>query len=81
MLEKELQYYDAHREELLKEHEGKFVLIKEGSLVGVFASEEEAYEDGLRHFGNQPFLIRRVAAEEEVVHLPALLLGLTDARI
>lgn len=80
MLEKELQYYDAHREELLKEHEGKFVLIKEGSLVGVFASEEEAYEDGLRHFGNQPFLIRRVASQEEIVYLPALTSGLINAR-
>ena len=81
MLDSELEYYDAHLHEWLPEHRGKFVLIKGDSLVGFFASEEEAYEDGLRHFGNQPFLIRRVAAEEEVVHLPALLLGLTDARI
>ncbi|MBI2918575.1 MAG: hypothetical protein HYY01_11370 [Chloroflexi bacterium] len=81
MLEKELRYYEVHREELLREHEGKFVLIKEESLVGVFTTEKEAYADGIRHFGDQPFLIKRVTKQEEVVYLPALFSGLIDARL
>jgi len=79
-LEKESKYFEEHKEELLKHYEGQFVLIKDDQLVGAFTTEEEAYQTGLKKFGNQPFFIKKVAKEEEVVHFPALTLGLLHAR-
>lgn len=78
-LEKELKYFEEHKDELLKHYEGQFVLIKDDQLVGAFTTEEEAYQAGLEKFGNQPFLIKKVTKEEEVVQLPALTLGLLHA--
>lgn len=81
MLEKELEYYNAHREEFLAQHQSKFVLIKESLLAGVFSSEQDAYAEGIKRFGNQPFLIKKVGKDEEVVTLPALFLGLINASV
>src|SRR5437867_2014778 len=35
-LKQEREFFDAHRAELLKDHKGKFVLIKDSQLVGTF---------------------------------------------
>lgn len=78
-LEKELQYFQSHRDELLKHHEGSYVLIVGSQFVGAFTTEAEAYAAGLRKVGNKPFLIRRVTAEDEIVHIPALTLGVLNA--
>ncbi len=79
-LEKELAYFAAHREELLAAHEGQFVLIHGDQLAGTYTTDREAYEAGLKLFGNEPFLIRSVQREEaEVAHYPALVLGVLHA--
>jgi hypothetical protein len=80
MLEKELKYFEDHKEELLKHYENQFVLIKDDQLIGAFTTEAEAYAAGIQKFGNQPFLIKRVTRDEEIVHFPALTLGLLNAR-
>ena len=67
MLEKELKYFEDHKEELLKHYENQFVLIKDDQLIGAFTTEAEAYAAGVQRFGNQPFLIKRVTREQEVV--------------
>jgi hypothetical protein len=80
ILDKELKYFEDHKDELLKHYESLFVLIKDDSLVGAFTTEAEAYQAGIRKFGNQPLLIKRVAQEEEIAYFPALTLGLLQAR-
>ncbi len=80
VLAKELKYFEDHKDELLKHYENQFVLIKDDQLVGAFTTEVEAYQAGIQRFGNQPFLIKKVTKEEEVVHFPALTLGLLNAR-
>jgi len=57
MLEKELKYFEDHKEELLKHYENQFVLIKDDQFIGAFTTEAEAYAAGIQKFGNQPFLI------------------------
>ncbi len=80
VLERELAYFSAHKDELLENHEGQFVLVKDETLVGAFTTEKEAYEAGLERLGNQPFLIKRVVREEdETAHFPALVLGVLHA--
>jgi hypothetical protein len=81
MLVKELEYYNRRREEFLREYRDKFVLIKGEELLGIFDSEQAAYSEGVNRLGNQSFLIKRVTEEEEIVNLPALVLGLTNASL
>jgi hypothetical protein len=59
-LETALQYYEAHKADLLKAHRGQVALITGDSLAGIFSSEEEASQSGLTRFGNQPFLVIRL---------------------
>jgi len=80
-LKKELEYFNRQREELISHYEGQFVLIKGDSLLGSFTTEAEAYEEGLKQLGNQPFLIKQVTKEEEIDRLPALVLGLLNASL
>ena len=77
MFEKELEYYKAHSDELLKHYENQFVVIKDDKLLGSYTTDREAYEAALKEYGNVPFLIRRVTKEEEIVRFPALALGLS----
>lgn len=81
VLEEELAYYNQHREDLLSKYEGKFLLIKGSELVGSFENAEAAYQEGLRRFGNTPFLIKPVLREEPVHQIPALSLGILHASV
>lgn len=79
VLIKEVKYYKDHLEELIKHHEGSFVLISDSNLRGAYTTEAEAYEAGVKEIGNKPFLIRRVAREGETAHFPALGLSILHA--
>ena len=80
ILKKELAYYKEHRDELLRQYEGKFVLIKEDKLLGVFDTDAAAYEEGIKRLGNTTFLIKAVLREEEpMAMIPALSLGILYA--
>ena len=67
-LNTELKYYEAHKADLLKAYRGQVVLIRGETTVGVFSTEEEAYQAGIKQFGNLPFLITRVE-EGPALHL------------
>ena len=75
-LKQEYVYYQANKAKLLKEHSGRFVLVKGRGVIGFFGSGEEAYKVGLERFGNQPFLIKQITKEEEILQTPALVLGI-----
>lgn len=68
-IDKELTAYEKMRPELEAEHMGKWVLIQDGALVGVFDSMEATAQDAVRRFGRGPYLIRQVGAPP--VTLPA----------
>ena len=74
--ETEQRYYDEHKAELLQHHEGKFVLIIGGELVGVFDRQEDAYAAGIARFGNVPMFIKSVQRADPPVSIPAMTLGL-----
>ncbi len=79
MLKKELQFYNSIRQNLLSHHEGKFALIHEEELVGIFISDSDAYREGIKQFGQSPFLIQYVTGKEETEKYPSLVLGLIHA--
>lgn len=81
VLKKELDFYHKNKEQYLKTHKDKFLLIKEEELVGAFDSQEEAYKVGVEKFGSEAFLIRQVVSEEQTASIPALTVGVINARL
>ncbi len=57
-LEEELNYYIENQDELVKKYEGKYLVIKDKKVVGVYDSELEAYNDAKSKFKAGTFLIQ-----------------------
>jgi len=76
VLEKELKAYEEMKEELLKKYRGKVVAIKDGKLLGVYESEEDAFKDVLEKYGLIPVLIKRVVDKEKPEEIPSYTYGL-----
>lgn len=76
MLDVERGYYEEIKAILLDHYKGKFALIQGKELFGTFDTGEQAYAEGIRLFGTEPFLARQVAEEAAVAKYPALTLGL-----
>ncbi len=78
-LEKEREFFRTNQAEWSKQHPGKFVLIKEDSLIGVFDTPDNAVAEGMRQFGTGSFLVRSVEQRDDAVRIPALMFGLINA--
>ncbi len=78
-LEQELAFYETIKEDLLRHHDGKFVLIVGNEQLGVFDNPDDAYNRGIELKGNVPMLIKRVERNEPVEVIPAMVLGLINA--
>ena len=59
-LDKEIAAFEKMRGEIEASHMGKWVLIHDGELIGVFESLEAAAETAVSQFGSGPYLIRQV---------------------
>ncbi|MDR0320809.1 MAG: hypothetical protein LBI28_04835 [Treponema sp.] len=44
MIQKDFEYYTTHQEEIVKDHLGEFVVIKDSAIVGYFKEEAKAFE-------------------------------------
>jgi hypothetical protein len=75
VLERERRVYDAHKADLLTSSAGQFALVHGDELIGTFTKFSEAYEEGVRRFGLEPFLVQQILAEETAMQLPALYVG------
>lgn len=58
MLEKEFEYYVTHQDELVKLYAGKFIVIKNEKVIGVYNSEIDAYTDMVTKEDAGTFLIQ-----------------------
>jgi hypothetical protein len=79
MLDVERQYYDDNLPSLLEHYRGRFVVIKDHTVLGPFNTIEEALREGARTYGVQSFLARQVGEPPRVVSNPALDLGVLHA--
>lgn len=76
----EFAYYLAHEKELLAEFAGKVLVIKEQTVIGVFASELEALQKTLEAHELGTFLIQRCeSGATEVVILTYLARGMQQS--
>ena len=76
VLRRELEAYEKMRKELLERYRGKVVAIKDGKVVGVYDSEEEAFKDVVEKYGLVPVLIKRVVEREKPEEIPSYTYGL-----
>ena len=58
-LEKEFKYYLEHQDELVKKFNGKFIVIKNREVIGVFDSELEAIEKTMEKHDLGTFLVQK----------------------
>ena len=79
-LEAELAFFASHKEQWLRDHEGRFVLIR-GTDFSFFDSDEEAYRAGIDKWGDEPILIKQILRDDLVEDSPALLYGLLNVSI
>lgn len=61
-LSEEIVAYESMQRSLEIDHFGKWVVIHNKELSGVFDSFENAAEDAVERFGSGPYLIREVGA-------------------
>jgi hypothetical protein len=65
-LEKELRTYRRELPHLLQQGEGKFALIHEETLDGIWDTYEDALQAGFNRYQLMPFLVKRIRAGEDV---------------
>jgi hypothetical protein len=54
-----------HLKELLRD-KGKYVLIVEGKIIGIYTEEQEALREAATRFGDQPVLVKQIVAKEPI---------------
>jgi len=72
VLEREMETYREKLPELLQ-HEGKCALIYGDSVIGIFATREDALCQGYSQFPDEPFLARWISATEPVAEVWSVL--------
>jgi hypothetical protein len=78
-LEREREFFESHKADLLDRFKDQYVLIKGSEVIGAFADAESAYASGVERFGLSAFLVKQVLDKEPVVLLPALSVARPDA--
>lgn len=75
-LKEEIATYERMSNDLEIEHSGKWVVVHNKELAGIYDSFELAAEDAVKRFGRGPYLIRKIGAPP--VTLPASVLYRPD---
>jgi hypothetical protein len=69
-LERELETFRTRLPELIDKEAGRFVLIHGDEVAGVWDDKTQALEEGYRRFGLEPFLVKRIVANETPLFVP-----------
>ena len=76
LLMKETEFFDTHREEFARKYAGRFLLIKGEKLIGSYSTRDRAVTEGVKRYGQGPFLVRAPEEDTPVFSVPALALGI-----
>lgn len=67
--EKNVAVYEQELEDLLVENEGKFILVRDGEIVNIYDSHEEAMRVGYEKYQLTGFLVKEVLRSDyEILH-------------
>jgi len=64
-LEKEFQYYLEHQTELVAKYNGRVVVIKGDTVLGVYDDEVQAVIETSKHHARGTFLVQRCTPGQE----------------
>lgn len=64
-LQKELEYFKTNQTELVKQYAGKFIVIEDQKVEGVYNTEIEAYTEAQKKFELGTFMIQQCLASKE----------------
>lgn len=79
-IQKEEAWFKKNLPKLLKEHRGKWIVVHQQKLVGIYDSFSKAYKEGINKTQSEQILIRQIRDEEEPRELSInFSLGLFDA--
>ena len=76
LLDEEISYYESRKEELIRNHINRHLLIKGSKLIGSFETRDQAIAEGYRLYGAGPFLVRLTGEDTPIGYVPALALGI-----
>ena len=76
LLDIELETYEKHREELLARAEGKYALVHQGEIIGIFETKMDAIAQGYERLGPVPFLVKQVLRVDTPLNFVSRLLGI-----
>ena len=66
-LEREMSKYKKIKDSLIAQgNAGKFVVIKDDEVFDIFLTYEDALRQGIKKFGNVPFLVKEISHFEKV---------------
>jgi len=65
ILEKEFNYYVEHQEELVKQYDGKIIVLKNNKVIGVFDNELDAISELSKTHEIGTFLVHKCGPGEE----------------
>lgn len=71
-LETAIRAFEASQTELEREHLGKWALVHQEDLVGIFDDFNSAASDAVRKFGRGPYLIRQIGSQPMVMPASAM---------
>ncbi|HLF79466.1 MAG TPA: hypothetical protein VJB57_18445 [Dehalococcoidia bacterium] len=60
-LKKEFEYYLAHQDEMVEKYNGKFVVIKDGKVLGAYDDELRAVTETQKAHEPGTFLVQEVS--------------------
>jgi hypothetical protein len=64
-LKREFDFYLAHQAELVKDHNGKYVVIKDQKVVGVYDDQASALSETVKNHDLGSFLVQKVEPGEQ----------------
>lgn len=64
-LERELETYNRELPHLIAEAQGKFALVFEDSVAGIFDTYADALNAGYQKFQLKPFMVKQIATDEQ----------------
>ena len=65
MIDKLFKYYLEHQEELVKEYDGKYLIITNEGVVGAYDTLNEGYEFALKTYGKGNFMLQLCSEGEK----------------
>ena len=69
-IDREWETLQANLPALLEKEEGRYVLIHDDQVVGIWDTKAQALEEGYRRFNLESFLVQHIVAYEKPIFVP-----------